>query len=167
MTMVPIWFPIKGFPLYRVSDRGLIKNHKTGRIIKHCALNKPDGYRRVSLHTGNASERKSVLVHRIVAIARLPNPENKRCVNHKDGNKPNFDVDNLEWVTDSENAKHAYYNGLLSKAGLEANWNAKRERSTCKNGHEFDGLTGTRRTCKTCAKQRNRRYRARLKLGVG
>jgi len=51
---------------------------------------------------------KNELVHRLVAKAHLPNPEGKRTVNHKDGNKHNNCVDNLEWATDSENNLHAF-----------------------------------------------------------
>jgi hypothetical protein len=51
---------------------------------------------------------KNRLVHRLVATAHIPNPEGKRTVNHKDGDKHNNCVDNLEWATDSENNLHAF-----------------------------------------------------------
>lgn len=68
------------------------------------------GYTIVGLNKYN--EYKLKKVHRLVAEAFIPNPENKSDVNHKDGNKSNNNVDNLEWVSRSENMKHAYSTGL-------------------------------------------------------
>lgn len=54
----------------------------------------------------------TILLHRALAEAFIPNPENKRCVNHIDGNKLNNSIDNLEWATHGENNQHAYDNKL-------------------------------------------------------
>ena len=71
------------------------------------------GYKVVYFKKGNTKTSKQV--HRLVAQAFIPNPENKPQVNHIDGNKHNNNVDNLEWVTVSENAIHALNTGLRSR----------------------------------------------------
>lgn len=68
------------------------------------------GYFRVGLCSGG--KRKKFRVHRLVAEAFIPNPENKPCINHKDGNKHNNKKDNLEFCTYSENLEHAWKYGL-------------------------------------------------------
>lgn len=65
-----------------------------------------NGYLCVSLKTDSGW--KNFSVHRLIAQCFLPNPDNKPCVNHKDGNKHNNAVSNLEWCTYSENEKHSY-----------------------------------------------------------
>ena len=74
------------------------------------------GYHRVTvLHTReNGSFLDYERVHRLMALTFLPNPENKRTVNHIDGNKLNNNLSNLEWATDSENVQHAHDTGLAS-----------------------------------------------------
>ena len=57
--------------------------------------------------------RVNLYIHRAIALAFIPNPENKPCINHKDGNKLNNSIDNLEWCTHQENMIHAGKTGLL------------------------------------------------------
>ena len=89
--------------LYQVSDLGNVKNNK-GKLLRFSRDKK--GYSHVCLFMNG--KRTYFLVHRLVAIVFVPNPENKSQVNHKDGDKAfNFKI-NLEWVTPKENSRHAY-----------------------------------------------------------
>lgn len=102
-----IWKPIPGYPRYEVSDTGKVFDTHTQELVKP----KPNncGYLRVRVNNTR------VYVHRLVALAFIPNPLNKPCVNHIDGIKTNNHASNLEWVTYSENTNHAYKNGLEKK----------------------------------------------------
>ena len=100
-----------GFDGYEVSNLGRVRRlHKTipPRIRK--LTTDTHGYLHVNLWHGGKSKHFSI--HRLVAIAFIPNPENKPEVNHIDGNKLNNRVSNLEWVTSSENQRHAFDMGL-------------------------------------------------------
>lgn len=90
---------------YMVSDKGDVKNIITGKLL--VASVNPYGYLTVKMDRPNLP-RKNMFVHRAVAETFIPNPENKSQVNHKDGNKANNCVENLEWVTPAENQRHAY-----------------------------------------------------------
>lgn len=99
---------ITGFSNYSISEDGVITNIKT-KTIKKPWLGKV-GYYYIDLYSNNKSTK--IAVHRLLAQAFIPNPDNKRTVNHIDGNKLNNKLDNLEWATQSENSQHAYDTGL-------------------------------------------------------
>lgn len=124
--MQEIWKDIQDFEgLYQVSSIGNVKrilfiNNKVTkpkeRMIRTYTTN---GYKMVDLC--KQGKYKRCLVHRLVATAFIDNPLQKQQVNHKDGNKSNNTVDNLEWCTQSENMKHAY------KIGLKTSWNKNKK----------------------------------------
>ena len=78
--------------------------------LKNKCINR-HGYYTVGIKINGKS--KSIIVHRLIAKAFIPNPDNKPQVNHIDGNKLNNSAVNLEWVTNKENSEHAIFNGLF------------------------------------------------------
>ena len=110
-------FPIKDFPNYYITDTGDVYSRSyrnTGRIKKLKPSLTKHGYLQVCLYYGDKSKR--FRIHQLVAETFLLNPENKPCINHKDGNKINNHASNLEWTNMSENTKHAYLNRLAKNA---------------------------------------------------
>lgn len=111
--MVEEWRGVKDYEgLYQISNTGKVKSlyRNNERILIGDIIK---GYLRVEL-TKNKKIKK-FLVHRLVAQAFIPNPENKPYVNHIDGNKENNNVSNLEWCTQRENINHAWETGLNEK----------------------------------------------------
>ena len=100
--------PIKDYPNYEVSSLGNIRNIVTGKQMSPSVR---EGYVKCALT--NEDARKTHFVHRLVAIAFIPNLENKSDVNHKDKNKINNCVENLEWMTRKENSIHRSLNTII------------------------------------------------------
>lgn len=125
--MTEVWKDVKGYEgQYQVSSYGrvksvprvIIRSNGNPQTISEKILapivDKRSGYLKVSLMKGKL---RTCRIHRLVAESFIPNPEGKPEVNHKDGNKQNNTVDNLEWVTESENISHAFANNLMTTKG--------------------------------------------------
>lgn len=95
---------------YKIFSDGSVLDKKTGKFVSQY-INE-DGYKKCTLRMDD-QKRKTFFVHRLVANTFLDNPENFLEINHKDGNKTNNNLDNLEWCTHSQNIKHAWYTGLI------------------------------------------------------
>jgi hypothetical protein len=99
---------ISGFEnIYSIDTFGRVQSLKRGRLVK---INYATPY--PSIHLSKKGHKKSFNIHRLLAIHFLKNPENKKTVNHKNGIKTDFRIENLEWATYSENSLHAYKTGL-------------------------------------------------------
>ena len=120
--MEEIWSPLEfegfeGFSgRYMVSSLGQVYSIITG-TLKKPTLQKGQGYLVLTFNNRTLKLRKTVRVHRLVALTFIPNPDNLPCVNHKDGDKTNNAVENLEWCSHAYNLHHARTTGLSSNYG--------------------------------------------------
>jgi hypothetical protein len=102
MVMEEIWKKNDEYPKYEVSTFGNVRNIETGYILKQ---NLRGNYLVIGIFN-KLNIQKQIRVHRLVATTFIPNPENKKTVNHKDHNPLNNNVDNLEWFSQAEQNKH-------------------------------------------------------------
>lgn len=129
--------PIKDFPNYEIDENGIVYSKFKGAQYRHIkastakvtwkplkhVLDKGVGYYLVSLiryEDDGSSVKRNKFIHRLLCEAFLPNPDGKKHVNHKDGDKTNNDLSNLEWATEKENSQHAVDNGLTTYEHCEA-----------------------------------------------
>lgn len=113
-------------PMYEVSTYGNVRNKLTGKMMSHCHNEK--GYAMVGLMTdANSKRNKCFKTHLLVSNTFLdaPSSSEKLTVNHKNGNKDDNSIYNLEWVTFSENIKHSYREGLNTPRRGTLNGNNK------------------------------------------
>ena len=138
---------------YLVGSNGTIFNQKTGQYLK--AVQGKHGYMHVTLCYG---KKEDLLIHRAVAKAFVPNPDNFPCVNHKDEDKTNNDVSNLEWCTQKYNLNYGKMkvsrNSPVVQKDKNSNfikqWNSIKEASESLK-IKYQGISrvcrGLRRTC--------------------
>lgn len=119
-----LWKDIKGFEgYYQISSYGRVKSfkkYKNGYILS----NKNCKGKYFSLVLSANEKKKSTRIHRLVAEAFIPNPNNYPCVNHKDLNKQNNCIDNLEWCTYQYNVRHSIANNPKAISAM-TNYNKK------------------------------------------
>lgn len=174
ISIQPKWKDIIGYENeYQINQFGEIRTLKDSPKLKKYnvlkpQINKRNGYVYQMLYK-NGKE-KLLRVHRLVAMAFLPNPNNLPQVNHKDGNKQNNSVDNLEWCEQSYNMKHAFKTGLekpseKQKAAVRKTNEKKRKRVVRTMGdekNEYESATvaarknnvGISTICRYCNKKR-------------
>ena len=133
-----VWKDVKGFEgYYQVSSLGNVRSvERTIEVTRPSGTYRmtlkgrnmvlgtnKKGYKRVELCRQNSKKRHQYLVHRLVAEAFIPNPENLPEVNHESGDKTDNSVENLTWCDRLGNIHHAIEHGFINKRGT-ANWNA-------------------------------------------
>lgn len=165
--MVEEWRDIKDYQgLYQISNFGRVKSlEKTDRLGRRYSekllsiCDNGNGYKVVNLKVNG--KQKTCTVHRLVATAFIPNPFRLDEINHKDGDKSNNKVENLEWCNRSENVKHAVNTGLHTYFGQRKVQCVETGQifDSIKEAQNFVGVKGARisnvcrqrRGAKTCA----------------
>lgn len=152
--MKEVWKDIKGYEgLYQVSNLGRVKSlHKgnEGKIMNQ-TISK-EGYLRV--HLCKDGKKKTIDVHRLVAIAFIPNPDNLPCVNHKDEVKSNNVVTNIEWCSYSYNNKYGTGNNNRTETKKNT-WNIKKYENLIEQYTNKGSFIATYKDIETASKYTN------------
>ena len=122
--MVEKWVNIENHPSYFISNFGRVFSKKSNKVMKNRVVSK-NGYQQITL------DNSQLLVHRLVAQAFIPNPNNLPCVNHKDENPGNNDFRNLEWCTYKYNSNYGTNPSRHSKKMLDRYNNDTDWKSDC------------------------------------
>ena len=122
--MVEKWVNIENHPSYFISNFGRVFSKKSNKVMKNRIVSK-NGYQQITL------DNSQLLVHRLVAQAFIPNPNNLPCVNHKDENPGNNDFRNLEWCTYKYNSNYGTNPSRHSKKILDRYNNDPDWKSDC------------------------------------
>lgn|SRR5699024_1131338 len=126
-----MWKKIQRNDNYSINEQGDVRNDNTGHI-KSPFMNNQNNYFMVDLYRNNKSEK--VPIHRLVAEAFIPNPENKLTVDHKDGNRHNNSLENLRWATYGEQNSRFDTIGVRSESVIVNRYEEKRKSRG--GGHE-------------------------------
>ena len=126
-----MWKKIERNDNYSINRQGQVRNDKTSHIRKP-TLNKRNGYLVVDLYKHN--KHNKIPIHRLVAEAFIPNPENKPTVDHIDGNRQNNSIDNLRWATYGEQNSRFETVGVRSESIIVKHYEEKRKKRG--GGHE-------------------------------
>jgi len=111
--------------LYSISEDGVITNYFYKKVPFEMSTHKTErGFERV--HLRKEGKLKTFLLHRLLAIHFLPNPQGHKIINHKDGDKRNNVLDNLEWCTQSDNGKRNYASGVISQPKSDMAFRARK-----------------------------------------
>lgn len=141
------WKKVNEYPNFSVSNKGRVRNNLTGNILK--PRKDRAGYEYVA-YSRVEGKQKSLSVHRLVAIAFIPNPLNKSTVNHINGVHNDNRVENLEWATPREQNLHRYHTlGLYMSERGKQSLSSKRKKKVkrIEDGKIYNSITEASKEC--------------------